>query len=204
MSILDYFIGTTQSKYASVAMFLSILMICIAILVTNTEVPIGMRIGVVFFVILISIFPIALSLFELTCIVTGGRNNRFNLCNYFAWFITIMIIIYSFILIIMVISSMFTYKKAKDKIVVSETMQKISTGDANTIAQNMLNEGFNQPNAPPSDAPNAQPPAAPPAQPVTPPAQPVTPPAQAVQHRPQNTQSASPSSMSQFDNYMPF
>lgn len=142
MSVFDYFIGTTQSKYASVAMILTILTMCIAILVTNTDVSLGMRFGVVLFVILISIFPVAISLFELTCIVTGGRNTKFNLCNYFAWFVTIMIIIYSFILIIMIISSMFTYKKAQDKITMTESMSKISSGDANKIAEKMMKEEF--------------------------------------------------------------
>lgn len=142
MSVFDYFIGTTQSKYASIAMFLTILTICVAILVTNTDVSLGMRFGIVFFVILISIFPICLSLFELTCLVTGGRNTKYNLCNYFAWFVTVMIIVYSFILIIMIISSMFTYKKAQDKITMTDNMNKISSGDANKIAANMLKEGF--------------------------------------------------------------
>lgn len=142
MSVFDYFIGTTQSKYASVAIFLAIFVICIAILFTNSDIPLSARIGVVLFVILISIFPVAISLFELTCIVTGGKNTKYNLCNYFAWFVTIMIIIYSFMLIIMVISSMFTYKKAQAKIVVAESSNKISSVDANKIAEKMLKEDF--------------------------------------------------------------
>ena len=148
MSVFDYFIGTSQSKYVGIALFLTILTICIAILFTHTDVSIGNRIGFVAFFILLSIFPIALSLFELTCIVTGGKNTRYNLCNYYAWFITIIMVIYCFILILVVISSMFTYKKATDKITVTETFNKISAGDANTIAQNIMKENFES--APPA------------------------------------------------------
>jgi hypothetical protein len=142
MSVLDYFIGTTQSKYVSIAIFLVILTMCVAILFTNTDVSLGMRFGIVLFLILISIFPVAISLFELTCIVTGGKNTKYNLCNYYAWFITVLVIIYSFILIIMIISSMFTYKKAQDKIVMTDNMKKISSGDANKIAEKMMREEF--------------------------------------------------------------
>jgi uncharacterized membrane protein len=138
MSVFDYFIGSEQSKYASIAIGLAIFFICMAILFTYTEVPFINRLGVVGFVILVCIFPVALSLFELTCIVTGGKGTNVNLCSYYAWFITIIIIIYSFVLILVVISSMFTYKKAYDKITVTEAFNKVSPDEANDIAKDML------------------------------------------------------------------
>ena len=141
MSVFDYFVGTQQSKYASIAMITTLLVICIAILVTNTDIPVGNRIGVVLF-ILLSIFPVAISLFELTCIVTGGRNTKTNLCYYWAWFVTIIIAIYCFILIIVTISSMFTYKKAMLNLQISNNNAKVSSEDANNIAQDMLSENF--------------------------------------------------------------
>ncbi len=141
MSVFDYFVGTQQSKYASIAMVVTLIVMCIAILVTNTDIPVGNRIGVVLFFILLSIFPIAISLFELTCIVTGGRNTKTNLCYYWAWFVTILIAIYCFILIIVTISSMFTYKKAMLNLQLSNNV-KVSNSEANDIAQNMLSENF--------------------------------------------------------------
>jgi len=139
MAFIDYFIGSEQSKYASIAMFAAIIAICLAILFTNTDVSIGNRIGIVFFVLLISILPVAMSLFELTCIVTGSKNKKYNLCNIFAWIVCVMIIIYSTILILSIIYSIFTYKKALQKIEVEEKARVVSNEDADIIAQNMIN-----------------------------------------------------------------
>jgi hypothetical protein len=143
MAILDYFIGASQSKYAAIAIFSAIVIICIAILFTNTEVPFGNKISIVFFVLLMSIIPVGLSLFELTCIVTGGKNNKFNLCHVFAWFVAIMIIVYCFILIILTLMSMFTYKKAIHKINHAEIYNNVSKEDAEIIAKNMIESGVN-------------------------------------------------------------
>lgn len=138
-SILDYFIGTAQSKYASIAIFSAIAVICIAILFTNTDISIGNRIAVVLFVFAMCVFPVGISLFELTCIVTGGKQNgKYNLCHVYAWIITAIVILYCSILIIATIASMFTYKKAFDKINATESSNAISQNDANMIAKNML------------------------------------------------------------------
>lgn len=140
MAFSDYFIGVAQSKYAAVAIFAAIIMLCIAILFTNTEISLGNRIVVVIFVILMSIFPVGLSLFELTCIVTGGKGNKYNLCHIFAWFVSIMVVIYCFILIILTLMSMFTYKKAINKIDYAENYNNISKEDADIIARNMMQD----------------------------------------------------------------
>lgn len=142
-SVFDYFIGTSQSKFASIAIFSAILVICLAILLSNSDISLGNRIAVVVFVILMSIFPVAISLFELTCIVTGGKNRAYDLCNIYAWIITFMIIFYCFVLIVVAIMSMFTYKKALDKIQVTEKMNNISKEDANTIAKNIVENESN-------------------------------------------------------------
>lgn len=138
-SVLDYFIGTAQSKYASIAIFSAIAVICLAILLTNNELPIGNRVAVVLFVFAMCVFPVGISLFELTCIVTGGKQKgQYNLCHVYAWIITAIIILYCFILIIATIASMFTYKKAFDKIDAAENSNTISHNDANIIAKNMI------------------------------------------------------------------
>jgi hypothetical protein len=141
MSVFDYFIGTQQSKYASIAIIITILFICVGILVANSDVPFANRLGIVGFVILVSIFPVALSLFELTCIVTGGKGQSVNLCNYYAWFITIIVIIYCFILVLVIVSSMFTYRKANDKIIMTEAFNKMSPDEANQVAKDMMDAG---------------------------------------------------------------
>lgn len=138
--MIEYLIGSAQSRYAGIAIFFAILAICIAILFTNTDISIGNRIGVVIFIILMSIFPVMISLFELTCIVTGAGDKPYNLCNMFAWFIAVIIIIYCFILIIMTITSMFTYKKALTKVTITENFNKVSPEYAHNIAQNILQD----------------------------------------------------------------
>jgi hypothetical protein len=140
MAFLDYFVGVTQSKYAAVAIFSAIFIICIGILFTNTEISIGNRLLIVFFIMLFSIFPVGLSLFELTCMVTGSKGNKMNACNIFAWFVSIMVIVYCFILIILSLISTFTYKKAISKIETAETYNNISKEDAEIIAKNMMQQ----------------------------------------------------------------
>ena len=41
MAFSDYFIGVAQSKYAAAAMFAAIVVLCISILLTNTEISLG-------------------------------------------------------------------------------------------------------------------------------------------------------------------
>lgn len=152
-SVFDYFVGTSQSKFASIAIFSAILVICLAILLSNSDISLGNRIGVVVFVILMSIFPVAISLFELTCIVSGGKNKPYDLCSIYAWVITFMIIFYCFILIVVAIMSMFTYKKALDKIQITEKMNNISKEDANTIAKNIVENESTDPQTINTDTP---------------------------------------------------
>jgi hypothetical protein len=144
MAFSDYFIGVAQSKYAAVAMFAAIVVLCISILLTNTEISLGNRILVVVVVLLMSILPVGLSLFELTCMVTGGKSGgKYNACHLYAWFVAILVVIYCFILIILTLMSMFTYKKAMDKVDYAESYNNISREDANIIARNMMQQDAN-------------------------------------------------------------
>lgn len=145
MGILDYFIGTQQSKYASIAIFSAIFVICMAILFTNTDVSLSHRIMVIFFVFLMSIIPVGMSLFELTCIVTGSKNKPYNMCNIFAWAVAVIMIVYSLILIVSVLFSLFTYKKAIYKLEMDNSSKIVTSEDADKIAKNILEEETNKP-----------------------------------------------------------
>ena len=139
-SWLDYFIGSSQSRYAFFAIFGALVAICMAIIFTNNDISLAKRMIIVLFVLFVSIFPIGISLFELNCMVTGGKSQSgFNYCSSYAWVITAMIIVYCFFLIIATLISMFTYKKAAAKIEISQKANAISDKDANTIAKNMIN-----------------------------------------------------------------
>lgn len=137
-SWLDYFIGSSQSRYAFFAIFSALVAICMAIIFTNSDISLVNRMIIVVFVLFASIFPVGISLFELTCIVNGGNSKSFNPCSTYAWVITALIVVYCFFLIIATVISMFTYKKAVTKIEVSKQTNVISSTDANTIAKNMI------------------------------------------------------------------
>ena len=145
MGILDYFIGTQQSKYAGIAIFSAIFVICMAILFTNTDVSLSHRIMVIFFVFLMSIIPVGMSLFELTCIVTGSKNKPYNMCNIFAWVVAVIMIVYSLVLIVSVMFSLFTYKKAIYKLEMDNASKIVTNEDADKIAKNILEEETNKP-----------------------------------------------------------
>jgi hypothetical protein len=138
-SWIDYFIGTSQSRYAFFAIFSALVAICMAIIFTNNDISLAQRIIIVLFVLFVSIFPVGISLFELTCMVNGGNTKSgFNACSSYAWVVTAMIIVYCFFLVIATLISMFTYKKAVAKIEISKHANAISDTDANTIAKNMI------------------------------------------------------------------
>lgn len=170
-SFLDLFIGSAQSKYASIAILSAIFIISMAILF-NTGMSFGDRIYGILFILYISVFPVALSLFELTCLVNGDANNAYPFCGIYAWIITVMLILYCVVIIFFVLSSMFVYKKAMDKVDVDQAVNQVSKDDAKQVAENMMNMEDNlapveSSNIAPAPAPESAP--APPA-PTTAPA----------------------------------
>jgi len=138
MSFLNIFFGTSQSKYASIAIFTAIVAICISILLSSTDISIGQRFIIVFFILIASVPSILLTLFELTCIVTGGTKKLNWWCYWFAWFIAAILIVYSVIVIISTFISMFTYKNAMSRITETENKKIISKDDANTYAKKVV------------------------------------------------------------------
>ena len=144
MTFVDLFIGSAQSKYASIAIISAIVVICLAILFTNTEISIGNRLVTVMFIMLLSVFPVALSLFELTCIVNSDTKNDYGVCGYYGWVIAAMISVYCIVIIISTFISMFTYKKALDNVKVEETFNTVVPQDAAKIAANMMEDDDKQ------------------------------------------------------------
>jgi len=142
MQFLNYFIGVPQAKYAALALLLTVFVVCVAVFANNTDIPFGSRVVAVIIIILIFLIPIALTSFELSCIVTGGKNSSPNICHYYAWIISGIIMIYCFIIIITTVSSVFTYKQAIDKINVKEHFDQMYAGnnlsDANTYAKELF------------------------------------------------------------------
>lgn len=134
------FIGTLQSRYAGIAIAIAILTVCLCILFANTNITLSNRLLIVFFVVLSCLPSILLSLFELSCMVTGGTKKTNSGCYWFAWFISGLMILYSIIVIIYAIYILFTYDHAQSKVQEYEESKnmQMSNEEANDIAVKMM------------------------------------------------------------------
>jgi len=103
-NFLSVFVGVPQSRYAALAIIIAIVIVSLIILVSKDTIPVGQKFGFIFLVFLVSLPGLALSLFQLTCIVTGaGFKNQRWWCNIYAWLISLMMILYAIILVVAVI-----------------------------------------------------------------------------------------------------
>ena len=137
-NLSDVFLGSEQSKYAGIALFITILIICLSILFTSSKIPIEQRLMFVVFIIIISVPSILMSLFELTCIVTGGNYNTRWWCWLLAWVLAIMIIIYCIMIIISLFISMSNYDLANERITEDIANNNVDNANANTYAKNIM------------------------------------------------------------------
>jgi magnesium-transporting ATPase (P-type) len=116
MVFYDAFFGSDQSQYTAYAIITAIIAICITILLNATDISINNRLLIVFFVIISLIPSVLLTLFQLTCIVTGGTEPNKWWCYVFGWILAAFIIIYCIFIIIISLLSLFNYKKTIDNL----------------------------------------------------------------------------------------
>jgi hypothetical protein len=138
MAFYDAFFGSDQSLYTAYAIMAAIIAICITILLTATDVSVGNRLLIVLFVIVTLIPSIFLTLFEITCMVTGGTEPNRWWCYAFAWVLAAFIIIYCIFVVIISLISLFTYNNAVDTINETEQKNKLSDTDTNQIAKQII------------------------------------------------------------------
>jgi len=138
MGILSVFFGTPQSLYAGYAILAAIIVICITILLSGTDISMGNRFLLMFFVILTLIPSIFLVLFEITCMVTGGNKNQRWWCWLYSWIVAVFIIIYCIFIIIISIMSLFNYNNAMEKVNTHEKDNKISIDKSNDYAKTVI------------------------------------------------------------------
>lgn len=138
-NISDVFLGSEQSKYAGIALFITILIICLAVLFTSSKIPIEQRLVFVIFILIISIPSILMSLFELTCIVTGGNYNTRWWCWLLAWVLSVMIIFYCIMIIISLFISMSSYDLANERIADDSVKSDVDNSNANSYAKDLMN-----------------------------------------------------------------
>jgi len=138
MSFIDAFFGSTQSQFTAYAIFAAIASICISIILTGTDMTIGNRFLLIFFVILAVLPSILLMLLQITCMVTGGSEHDRWWCWLYSWIIAIFVIIYCIFVIIISLSSLFTYNNAINKVDMNEQSNKMSPDNSNNYAKMMI------------------------------------------------------------------
>jgi hypothetical protein len=110
MAIVDIFIGSTQSKYAAIAVLVSIAAVGLTVLFSKEKVPFGQKLVIVLLMFLLSLPALLYALFQITCLVTGaggpGVKGKTWWCGAWAWFISALIIIYSVIVVVMALLSL--------------------------------------------------------------------------------------------------
>jgi uncharacterized membrane protein len=138
MGFYDAFFGSDQSQYTAYAIVAAIIAICITILLTATDISISNRLLIVFFVIISLIPSVFLTLFELTCIVTGGTEPNKWWCYAFAWILAVFIIIYCIFIVIISLISLFTYNNAINNLNETENKDKLSPEVSNDYAKKII------------------------------------------------------------------
>jgi hypothetical protein len=139
MNLTNLFIGSEQSKYASIAIFCAIIAICLCVLFTNNEMTFGQRLMIIFVIIIYTLPYVLLSLFELTCI-SSYNNNKSGACWWYGSIISAFIIFISLTVIISSLMSMLTYTDATNKIEISDKITHMSSEKADDVAKNMMEE----------------------------------------------------------------
>jgi hypothetical protein len=139
MSFIEAFFGSTQSQFTAYAIFGAVISICISIILSGTDMTIGNRFLLIFFVILAVLPSILLMLLQITCMVTGGNKDDHWWCWLYSWIIAIFVIIYCIFVIIISLSSLFTYNNAISKVDMSEQNNKMSPENSNNYAKMMIN-----------------------------------------------------------------
>jgi len=106
-NLSNVFFGVPQSRYAALAILIAIVVVALAILFGDSPVPMSQKFGFVLMIFLISLPGLALSLFQLTCIVTGsGFDNKRWWCSLYAWVLSAIMIFYAVLLVIAALMSL--------------------------------------------------------------------------------------------------
>jgi uncharacterized membrane protein len=138
MGFYDAFFGSEQTQYTAYAILAAVTAICLTVLFSASDISVGNRILIILFVI-ISVLPsVLLTLFELTCIVTGGTEPNQWWCSTFGWILAAFIIIYCMFIVIISFMSLFTYNNAVDEENKNDTKNKLPKIESDKYAKQMI------------------------------------------------------------------
>jgi hypothetical protein len=169
MSLTRLFVGAPQSKYAALAILAAVVVVSFALLFGKDPIPFTQKMAFVLLLFLISLPGILMTLFQMTCLVTGAgfRNQRWW-CAGYAWIVTILLIVYCVLLIAVAVISLTTGEKVLTEIALAdaETFEN-KMKDANKEAkQYFVGNTATEPPAVPAEEDVASPPTEPPAVPT--------------------------------------
>lgn len=134
MAFAELFVGVPQSKLAGMAILFSIFVVGVLIIFSKDDIPMAKKFTIVFMLFLLALPSVLLSLFQLTCIVTGNSGTRW--CGIYAWVISLLVVLYSVMLVVMSVISMVADKKVKETF-----LQKEEKELANAIAGDLFTGG---------------------------------------------------------------
>lgn len=104
---MNVFVGAPASKYAGMAALVSLLVVGVVILISKDAVPMTQKFAIVLILFLMSLPGILLTLFQLTCLVTGaGLSNKRWWCNAYAWVMSFLMILYSALMVVVAVMSL--------------------------------------------------------------------------------------------------
>lgn len=110
--MLNIFIGAPQSKYSAMAILAVVIIVSLTMLLGKEPIPLSQKFAMVLLIFLISLPGILLTLFQMTCLVTGAgfRNQRWW-CSAYAWILSGLLILYCIFMIVIAILTLTTGEK---------------------------------------------------------------------------------------------
>ena len=116
MTLLDIFVGVPQSKYAGAAILMSLIAVSLAILIGRDSLPLSQKFAFVLLIFLVSLPGLLLTLFQLTCLVTGDKGGKAWWCGVYSWIVSGLLIIYSILLVSVAVLTLASGGKILDQI----------------------------------------------------------------------------------------
>lgn len=106
-TLASVFVGVPQSRYAAIAIILAMLVVSGTILFGKDPIPLSQKFGFVLLVFLVTLPSLLMSLFQLTCLVTGaGFKNQRWWCSMYAWIVSALMIVYAVMLVAAAVMTM--------------------------------------------------------------------------------------------------
>ena len=139
MAFLDIFVGAPQSKYTATAIIAAILVVSIAILFGKEDIPMGQKFSFILVVFLVSLPSIVLTLFQMTCLVTGSSKHPW--CGWYAWLISAMLIVYCVLIIAIAVISFASGADVRKELQLSQENFEDSKKIADAIATQHFQSG---------------------------------------------------------------